>query len=128
MGTKKKIIVADDDQGVLEAIQMILELDGHYEVIITSQAESLLEKFPELPDLILLDIWMSGIDGRDVCKALKADESTKDIPVILISANQNLEEMAKYALANDYISKPFDVNYLLKKVATHVDSAPVSPH
>lgn len=122
----KKIVVADDDESILEVIQLILEGDERYEVATTSQADCLLEDLKHLedlrhlPDLILLDIWMAGIDGRDICKSLKTNDRTKDIPVILISANRNLEEITRYSLANDFIEKPFDMNNLLEKVGSYI--------
>ena len=75
----KKILVADDDPAILDALQMMLELEG-YEVITTVDGETIYKMEKEYPDLLLLDIWMSGQDGRDICKYLKKDPHTKHIP------------------------------------------------
>ena len=117
MDTKeKKIFVADDDADILDIISMMLETQG-YKVITNSKAKDILEYIKtELPDLILLDIWMSGLDGRTICGQLKSNNLTKDIPVIFISANSNIKEITKEYNADGFISKPFEMNYLFNVV------------
>ncbi len=112
---KKKILVADDDASIVDAIKMILEDEG-YDVDTTVDGETVSKMFENQPDLLLLDIWMSGQDGRDICKALKAQESTKHIPIIMVSANKDTEEMAKISGAEDFLAKPFELEDLLAKV------------
>ncbi len=116
---KKTILVADDDPAILDSIQIILEDEG-YNVITTVDGETVGKMFEEQPDLLLLDIWMSGQDGRDICKALKSQDTTRHIPIIMISANKDTEEMAKISGANDFLSKPFELDDLLKKVKQHL--------
>lgn len=111
----KKILVADDDPAILDALQMILELEG-YEVDTTADGQTIYKMKKEYPNLLLLDIWMSGHDGREICKSLKKDPLTKRIPVILISASRNLSNSAKEAGADDFIEKPFEMDQLLEKV------------
>jgi DNA-binding response OmpR family regulator len=116
MDTKnKKIMIADDDPGIVDAVEMLLEFEG-YEVTSTVDGTTVLEMKKNLPDLLLLDIWMSGEDGRDICKKFKESELTKDIPVIMISASRDVRESAIAAGANDFLAKPFEMNELLKKV------------
>ncbi|MGF7072865.1 response regulator [Mucilaginibacter sp. 3215] len=120
MDTKnKKIMIADDDPGIVDAMEMLLEFEG-YEVTSTVDGTTVLDMKDELPDLLLLDIWMSGEDGRDICKKLKQDKLTKDIPVIMISASRDIRDSAMMAGADDFLAKPFDMNELLKKVAHFV--------
>ena len=120
MDTKnKKIMIADDDPGIVDAVEMLLEFEG-YEVTSTVDGTTVLDMKDELPDLLLLDIWMSGEDGRDICRKLKQDELTKDIPVIMISASRDIRDSAMMAGADDFLAKPFDMNELLKKVAHFV--------
>jgi DNA-binding response OmpR family regulator len=116
MDTKnKKIMIADDDPGIVDAVEMLLEFEG-YEVTSTVDGTTVLEMKKDLPDLLLLDIWMSGEDGRDICKKFKESELTKNIPVIMISASRDVRESAIAAGANDFLAKPFEMNELLKKV------------
>jgi DNA-binding response OmpR family regulator len=119
MGTVKHVMIADDDPGILDAVQAMLEFGG-YEVSTTFNGATILKMVDNFPDLILLDIWMSGTDGRDVCKALKSQDLTKDVPVILISASTDLEKSAKDAGADDFLEKPFDMNELFEKINFHL--------
>src|SRR5918911_300930 len=93
---KKKILIADDDPAILDALQMMLEDEG-YEVTTTVDGETVCKMEKEYPDLLLLDIWMSGMDGRDICKQLKKNHLTKSIPVIMFSANKDTEKIAREA-------------------------------
>ena len=113
--TAKKIMIADDDPGIVDAIEMLLEFEG-YQVSSTVDGSTVLDMKDELPDLLLLDIWMSGEDGRDICKKLKQTAITKNIPVIMISASRDIKESAMAAGADDFIAKPFEMNDLLNKI------------
>ncbi len=115
----KKILIADDDTAILDATKMLLELGG-YEVHTAVDEETVAKAFKDPPDLLLLDIWMSGQDGKDICKRLKAQESTKHIPIILISASRDVKESAQEAGADDFITKPFEMKHLLAKIEEHV--------
>jgi DNA-binding response OmpR family regulator len=68
------------------------------------------------PQLILLDVFLSGIDGIDICNTLKSTPETKDIPVIMISAHTNFKEVKKFCRADDFMSKPFDANELVRNI------------
>jgi DNA-binding response OmpR family regulator len=110
-----RIALADDDPGILDAVGMMLEMEG-YEVAATLNGNSILNFQQPLPDLYILDIWMSGADGRELCKKLKAEELTKAIPVILISASNDLKRSAETAGADDFLPKPFEIDMLLSKI------------
>lgn len=116
---KKKILVADDDPAILDAISMILEDAGYY-VETTANGETIKSMHVNLPDLLLLDIWMSGHDGREICKELKSQKRTRKIPIVMISASKDADEMAKKAGADDFIAKPFDIDELLERVEKYV--------
>jgi DNA-binding response OmpR family regulator len=117
----KRVMIADDDHAIVDAVMAMLEFGG-YDVGFTYNGATILEMKEDLPDLILLDIWMSGTDGRDVCKLLKQQESTKNIPVIMISASTDLEKSAKDAGANDFLEKPFDMDELFEKIDKHLNT------
>ena len=116
---KKRVLIADDDPAILEAMTLILE-DSGYDVktTVNGQTEQFAREY--LPDLILLDIWMAGQNGRDICKRLKTNKSTRHIPIIMISANKDTGKIAKEAGADGFLAKPFDMKDLLKTVATNV--------
>jgi DNA-binding response OmpR family regulator len=113
---QKRIMIADDDPGIVDAVEMLLEFEG-YEVTSTVDGSTVLDMKDELPDLLLLDIWMSGEDGRDICRKLKSINSTKNIPVIMISASRDIKASAMAAGADDFLAKPFEMDELLKKIA-----------
>jgi CheY-like chemotaxis protein len=112
---KKKILVADDDAGIVDAMQILLEDEG-YEVLTTMNGEKILEMYSQKPDLVFLDIWMSGINGNAICEKLKADDKTKDIPVIMFSANRDTQQIAMQCGADGFLSKPFEIKELLEIV------------
>ena len=108
-------MIADDDPGIVDAIELLLEFEG-YQVSKTIDGSTVLDMKMELPDLLLLDIWMLGEDGRDICKKLKQSELTKNIPVIMVSASKDIKESALAAGADDFLAKPFEINDLLTKI------------
>jgi len=117
---KKKILVVDDEPDILEFLQEILEDEG-YSVVTTDKGEYV-EKLHNggLPHLILLDMLLSGKDGRQIVKYLKSQEETKHIPVIMCSAHPSAEKTARAAGAEDFLAKPFEIDELLAKVAQYL--------
>jgi DNA-binding response OmpR family regulator len=116
---QKKILIADDDPAILDAISLILSDEG-YVVDTTSDGDTPRRIQNELPDLLLLDIWMSGVDGRDICRYLKSQETTRGIPIVMISAMKDAEKTAIAAGADDFLAKPFDIDDLLQKVKAYL--------
>ena len=116
----KKILVVDDDPDILEFLQELLELEG-YTAVVTDKAEYLKKLHNgSLPNLILLDVMLSGTDGREIVKDLKSREETMHIPVIMFSAHPSAERTALAAGADDFVAKPFEIDELLEKIAMHV--------
>ncbi len=118
--SRKKILVVDDEPDILEFLQVILEEEG-YAVITTDKGEYV-EALNNggLPDLILLDMLLSGKDGREIVKQLKSQEKTKHIPVIMFSAHPSAEETARKAGADDFLAKPFEMDQLLEKITYYL--------
>jgi DNA-binding response OmpR family regulator len=112
---KKKILVADDNLAILDAIEQILEAED-YEVETVVDGQTIQEVRKYMPDLVLLDIWMADVDGRDICKHLKSTEATKRIPIIIISADRQTRTIAKESGADDFIIKPFELDDLIAMV------------
>lgn len=115
----------DDDSDILEVLQYILE-DSGYEVETLSNGHNLFTKIKELqPDLILLDIMLGGLDGRELCRNLKSAKETHDIPVILISASHyiSLSSLSQNGGPDDFIAKPFDIDVLLRSVKRQLNTA-----
>lgn len=113
----KKIMVCDDDYGILEMMAMLMEEYG-YEVFTEARSVNVLKDLEmEKPDLLLLDIWMPVLSGDQVLKTIKAEPRFAGIPVIMYSASAEGQAIAQKAGADDYISKPFDMNDLDAKIA-----------
>lgn len=116
---KKKILIAEDDSAILDALTILLEDEG-YEVQTMVDGAAFQNIHQALPDLLLLDIWLSGWNGRDICATLKSEERTRHLPVILFSANKETKTLAQEAGADDFITKPFELDELLAKIEHHL--------
>ena len=120
MSRAKKILVVDDDEGILEGFQALLE-NEKYIVITASSGQSFKTLIKsDQPDLILLDVLLSGEDGRDICRELKSNEATKTIPIIMISAHPKAEKTTKEAGADAYLAKPFEMDDLLTLIRKYI--------
>lgn len=115
------IMIADDDPAIVDALHLLLEDEG-YTVLSTVNGGTVTKMKHKLPDLLLLDIWMSGINGGDICRQLKKQSNTCRIPVILISANRDTELIARESGAEDFLLKPFDIDDLLQKIEKYLHS------
>ncbi|MDD5609518.1 MAG: response regulator, partial [Ignavibacterium sp.] len=114
----KKILVVDDQPDNVFILQDRLENVG-FEIHTAYDGKSGIKKALEvLPDLVLLDIMMPGMSGFEVCKFLSEEESTKDIPVILLTALTSTEDISEgfEVGAFDYIKKPFNKNELIARI------------
>lgn len=109
------IYIVDDDPDILAILKMMLQTQG-YEVKATTNANDILSCSGDENDLIMLDLWMCGIDGRDIFTQLRRQDHTKKIPVVFMSANSRLKEIAAEYQVDDYIEKPFDMSFMLDKV------------
>ena len=115
----KKIVYVEDEMEMIDLVKLILNRKG-YEVIGAEGGREGLDLIRELvPDLVLLDLMMPDIEGWDVYQQIRADENTKHIPVIVVTAKaQNIDKVLGLHIAkvNDYISKPFSPQDLVTSV------------
>ena len=110
-----KILVVDDDIDILSVMEILLKMKG-FEVEVTAKGENTFPKIETFkPDIILLDVLISGQDGRNICRKLKSDNETSRIPVIMFSAHPGAAATIADYGADDFIAKPFDVSKLLTK-------------
>ncbi len=116
----KKILVIDDDKDILEPILLLLEEEG-YVVITFQNVEHNYKKIEELkPDLILLDMLISGSDGRIICKDLKKNAKLKNVPVVMMSAHHYAAKDAKVCGADGFLAKPFETFDLINTVKKYI--------
>jgi two-component system, OmpR family, alkaline phosphatase synthesis response regulator PhoP len=104
------ILVVDDEKPIREAIAIFLELDGYKVIVANNGVEALQAIAEERPDLILCDVMMPVLDGRELCRCLKADKATRSIPIILMSAAGR--NIVGDVGADGYIEKPLDLTDL----------------
>ncbi|MDO8492807.1 MAG: response regulator [bacterium] len=116
--TKKKILVIDDNSGILFVMRQALELKD-YEVHTSETFSGVLAVEKIAPDLIYLDISLVGQDGRQIAKVLKNNKTTKNIPIIILTAYPNAGELTKEAGADDYLPKPFELEHLWEMTANY---------
>ena len=114
------ILVAEDDLAISKAVTLLLEHAGYAVDPVLEGLDILGRMEKTLPDLLLLDVYMSGADGREICLQLKRNKMMKHIPIIMMTANNDVKKMAKEARADDFIAKPFDMFDLLRKIEKYV--------
>lgn len=114
----KKILVIDDNEDILELVKIIFQDDG-YDVIISNTCQTAEHILFLQPDLIILDVRLETPEtsGADICKEFKTQYPNNTTPVILLSAEEDLRELAQHCGADGYVSKPFDVDALLNYAA-----------
>jgi DNA-binding response OmpR family regulator len=118
MNHNKRILVAEDDSDIRGLIAFSLRYVGYEVVEATNGKDAVRQAQQQLPDLVLLDVRMPNLNGYEACELLKADDSTRDIPIIFLSARGQESEI-KYGLelgAEEYILKPFAPDELYRRV------------
>jgi two-component system, sensor histidine kinase and response regulator len=117
----KKILVVDDEKSIHSYLQRKLSKLGYSVYIAEDGEEALSKAFSLLPDLVLLDIKIPKLNGIEVCKRLKSDDGTKKIPIIMLSAKAQSEEIEEglKAGADKYLCKPISFPDILKEVQNY---------
>ena len=115
------ILIIDDDPDIRLLMQRVLEKEG-YNVDSAVHKEDALDKLSHSkPQLILLDVLLSGADGRELCQWIKSNENTQHVPVIIFSAHPSInDDKVKQYGADDFIAKPLNTDLLLQKVERHL--------
>ncbi|WP_313600025.1 response regulator [Epilithonimonas vandammei] len=120
----KKIIVVDDSPAILDSVKLMLNMEG-FEVSNYERGSDMFNSLLETstkPDVILMDMWLSGEDGRDICKMIKQHQEFKNIPVVIMSASRGLGDSAIESGAIDFIPKPFDLGEIIEKIRYYSES------
>ena len=117
---KKKILVVDDEDDILQFLELVLREKGYDVVTAAGGQDALTRAQIEKPDLVLLDIMMPQMDGWEVLKLLRVDDETSQIPVAMLSARTEAKDRVQGLQegAIDYICKPFALQELLDKIGT----------
>lgn len=112
------ILVIEDEINIQELIKYNLEKNGYKVILADDGISGMNEAFANVPDLILLDIMLPGLDGLEVCKRLRMDKRTKKIPIFMLTAkSEELDKVLGLELgADDYITKPFSIKELIARI------------
>ena len=115
---KTKVLVIEDDRSLVEVLSYNLKIAGYEVIVATDGQDGLLQAQVKSPDIVLLDLMLPVIDGLDVCRRLRADASTKDILIVMLTAKaEESDEIVGFSLgADDYVTKPFSVKILLERI------------
>lgn len=117
-----KVLVIDDNEDILYMLKAMLQMK-HFDVTIKLNVDNLEEELTSIqPSVILMDMLLSGADGREVCKGLKDNEAFSDIPIIMMSAHSHARNECLEAGANQFLAKPFDMQDIFEAVDVAVAS------
>jgi excisionase family DNA binding protein len=121
---KRKVLIVDDDKELVELIADVLERDGRFEIRSVNNgfdAGMMVKEYS--PDLIVLDVMLPDINGREVCQRVRKDLGADDVRIICISGmvEEDKVDELKAAGANDFLQKPFDVETLLERICRLLD-------
>ena len=115
---KEKILVVDDEEDILELVRYNLDREG-YTVISASSGEDALEAIEsDVPDLVILDLMLPGIDGLAVARQLRESQATKDVPIVMLTAKgEEADVVTGLEIgADDYVTKPFSPRILIARM------------
>ena len=118
----KKIIIFDDDTDLLEVCSIILTAKNFEVVLKDKCTEIIADVIRHKPDVVLMDNWIPELGGVKAIRLLKANADFSHIPVILFSANNNVDELAREAGADYFLQKPFDISELENMVSIAAES------
>lgn len=111
-----KLLIIDDDEDISAMLFLLLRAKD-FEVAVVTKSEDIFREIKKFqPDIILLDVYLTGYDGRVICKQLKFHPDSKHIPVMMVSGDDEILQTVDQYGANDYIKKPFDADTLLAKI------------
>jgi two-component system alkaline phosphatase synthesis response regulator PhoP len=135
---KENILIVDDEEDVLELVRYNLDKSGYKILTATTGEDALAKARAKLPNLMILDLMLPGIDGLEVCRKLKGDSKTANIPIIMLTAKgEEADIVTGLELgADDYVTKPFSPKVLVARVrrilhrsiARDLEKAPVKIH
>ncbi|MCC6127084.1 MAG: response regulator [Pirellulales bacterium] len=121
---KRKVLIVDDDEELVELITDVLERDGRFEIrTVNNGFDAGMMVKDYRPDLIVLDVMLPDINGREVCQRVRSDKSMDDVKIICISGMVEDDKIGelKSAGANDFMHKPFEVEKLIERMCHHLD-------
>jgi CheY-like chemotaxis protein len=116
----EKILIIDDDPDIITLLQTLLKKEG-YEVAAATRESEVYEQVEAFhPHLIVMDVLLAGVDGREICKKLKATEKLHHVPVVICSGHPGAQKNLEYFNADEFLPKPFDSAQFLNCIEMHL--------
>src|SRR3954471_21149094 len=115
---KSRILIIEDERGLTDVLSYNLNREGYETSVAHDGQEGLRKAQMQLPDIILLDLMLPGLDGLEVCKQLRAGKQTAKIPILMLTAKgEETDQVVGFSVgADDYVTKPFSVKVLLQRI------------
>jgi two-component system phosphate regulon response regulator PhoB len=113
---ERNIYIVEDNDDIRELVTYLFEIEGYVVTSFANATDFYTNSTKKLPDLFVLDVMLPDGNGMEICNRLKADQPTAHIPVLLMSANTSVTYIGKESRADDFISKPFDIDELIIRV------------
>jgi DNA-binding response OmpR family regulator len=126
MKEKSLILVLDDDPDICIMIKMVLDYYGYDAMDAENEENARKIISSNHVDLLIMDMLLSGVDGTDICRQLKQDKETSSIPILMFSAHPTAKETCLAAGADDFISKPFEMNDMMDKISFFLERKKIS--
>ena len=113
-----RILIVEDERGLIQSLTWYFNREGYETAVATDGQEGLRKAQTLLPDVVLLDIMLPGINGLEVCRTLRSGEKTRDIPIIMLTArSEETDQIEGFSIgADDYVTKPFSNKVLLQRI------------
>jgi two-component system, OmpR family, alkaline phosphatase synthesis response regulator PhoP len=118
MVAKETVLVVDDERDILELVKYNLDKEGYQVTVVATGEDALLATRTKMPDIVVLDLMLPGVDGLEVCRRLKADPKTRAIPIVMLTAKGDEADVVTGLElgAADYVTKPFSPRVLTARI------------
>ena len=118
MVARERVLVVDDERDILELVKYNLDKEGYHVTVVATGEDALAAARAKLPDIVILDLMLPGVDGLEVCRRLKADPKTRAIPIVMLTAKGDEADVVTGLElgASDYVTKPFSPRVLTARI------------
>jgi two-component system phosphate regulon response regulator PhoB len=115
---RPRILIIEDERGLTDVLSYNLQREGYDTIVAHDGQEGLRKAQMQLPDMVLLDLMLPGMDGLDVCRELRAGDRTRNVPILMLTAKaEETDQVVGFSMgADDYVTKPFSVKVLLQRI------------
>jgi two-component system phosphate regulon response regulator PhoB len=115
---RESVLVVDDERDILELVKYNLDKEGYQVTVVATGEDALAAACTQMPDIVILDLMLQGVDGLEICRSLKGDPKTRGIPVVMLTAKGDAADVVNGLElgASDYVTKPFSPRVLTARI------------